>query len=250
MLTGHASQKWQGIRGGIKRPTTHVTRGTSAVSPNTGLPTGPDSTIRQAETAIATAFRDGVVRQMVELPLPLTGATELDDWPGGIQQQFKVARPMVEQLLGSVSRSLQMDGEFKGKVLDDGDAVAAWTNGSVEAVLFPTGDTLNAIEKRAENKELVLLVNPQWRTGQVISDFGFFGRRRKEEFVATFETVYSVTSKRAAGRYIWVRQTQAEGSHLFVDDNGQAVFVEQYDAVPEYKVLEARAKEWIESQPS
>lgn len=123
--------------------------------------------------------------------------------PGGIQQQFKVARPMLEQLLSTVSKTLEKEGEFKGKVLDDSDAVAAWTNGSIEAVLFPTGDTLNDVEKRAENKELVLMVNPQWRTGQVVSDFGFFGRRRKEEFVATFETVFSVTSKRAGGRTIW-----------------------------------------------
>ena len=46
-----------------------------------------------------------------------------------------------------------------------------------------------------------------------------------------------------------MRQTKSEGSQLFVDDNGQAVFVEQYDELPEYKVLEARAKEWIASQP-
>ena len=110
---------------------------------------------------------------------------------------------MVEQLLSTVSKSLALEGEFKGRVLDDSDAVAAWTNGAVEAVLFPTGDTLNEIEKRAEKKELVLLINPQWRTGQVVSDFGIFGRRRKEEFVATFETAYSVTPKRAAGRTIW-----------------------------------------------
>lgn len=110
---------------------------------------------------------------------------------------------MLEQLLSTVSKSLELEGEFKAKVLDDSDAVAAWTNGSVEAVLFPTGDTLNRVEKRAESKQLVLMINPQWRSGQVISDFGIFGRKRKEEFVATFQTVYSVTSKRAGGRTIW-----------------------------------------------
>lgn len=45
-----------------------------------------------------------------------------------------------------------------------------------------------------------------------------------------------------------MRQSKAEGSQLFVDNDGQAVFVEQYDTVPEYKVLEARAKDWIASQ--
>lgn len=53
---------------------------TGSQSASIGLPTGPDSTIRQAAAAITTAFRDGVARQLVEMPLPLTGATELDDW--------------------------------------------------------------------------------------------------------------------------------------------------------------------------
>lgn len=55
-------------------------QGESRVSSSTGLPTGPDSTVRQAEAAITAAFRSGKARQLVEMPLPLTGATELDDW--------------------------------------------------------------------------------------------------------------------------------------------------------------------------
>ncbi len=40
------------------------------------------------------AWQAGVRRQRVELLLPLIGATDLDDWPGGVRQQFKAVLPM------------------------------------------------------------------------------------------------------------------------------------------------------------
>ena len=40
------------------------------------------------------AWQAGIRRQRIELLLPLIGATDLDDWPGGIRQQFKAALPM------------------------------------------------------------------------------------------------------------------------------------------------------------
>ena len=40
---------------------------------------------------------------------------------------------------------------------------------------------------------LVLMVNPQWQTGQLISDLGFGPwRRRNEEFIDSFQNVYSL----------------------------------------------------------
>lgn len=47
-------------------------------------------------TAIEAAWQAGIKRQRIELLLPLIGATDLDDWPGGIRQQFKAAAPLVE----------------------------------------------------------------------------------------------------------------------------------------------------------
>jgi len=63
------------------------------------VPENPESTARQALDAVKRALKDGVYRQRIELMLPLIGATDLDDWPGGIRQQFKAALPMVEQIL-------------------------------------------------------------------------------------------------------------------------------------------------------
>ena len=31
----------------------------------------------------------------VDVPLPVTGGTELDDWPGGIKQKYSILRTMV-----------------------------------------------------------------------------------------------------------------------------------------------------------
>jgi len=46
------------------------------------------------QAAAVRAWQAGIRRQRVELLLPLIGATDLDDWPGGIRQQFKAALPM------------------------------------------------------------------------------------------------------------------------------------------------------------
>jgi hypothetical protein len=43
-----------------------------------------------------------VRRMQVEFLLPLIGATDLDDWPGGVRQQFKAACPMVEDILREI----------------------------------------------------------------------------------------------------------------------------------------------------
>jgi len=63
------------------------------------LPEGPDETVQQATAAINAALADGYRLLDVEFLLPLIGATDLDDWPGGVRQQFKAAAPMVEDIL-------------------------------------------------------------------------------------------------------------------------------------------------------
>ena len=52
-----------------------------------------------AQAAAVRAWQAGVRRQRVELLLPLIGATDLDDWPGGVRQQFKAVLPMCVSVL-------------------------------------------------------------------------------------------------------------------------------------------------------
>lgn len=54
------------------------------------------------------------------------GRADLDDWPGGIRQQFKAAAPMVEALLKTLKQTEELSGPLKAEIWDQGDAVGAW----------------------------------------------------------------------------------------------------------------------------
>lgn len=164
------------------------------------VPRGPQETVAQAVAACTRAWEAGVKRQRVELLLPLIGATDLDDWPGGIRQQFKAAQPMVEELLRELKKLPGLEGRLSARILDDGDAVAAWEGGALAAVLFPTAETLGEVRKIAEARRdgLVLIVNPQWQKGNVVSDLGLLPwvRKANEELVGSFQETYTLRQLR------------------------------------------------------
>lgn len=140
-------------------------------------------------------------RQRVELLIPLIGATDLDDWPGGIRQQFKAASPMVEELLRELKKLPGLEGPLSARILDDGDAVAAWEGKNLAAVLFPTAETLGEVRKIADARPngLTIIINPQWRLdGNVVSDLGFLPWQRKsnEELVGGFQESYVLRQMR------------------------------------------------------
>ena len=45
------------------------------------------------------ALGDGIETQSITLNLPLIGATDLDDWPGGIRQQYGALALMIGEVL-------------------------------------------------------------------------------------------------------------------------------------------------------
>jgi hypothetical protein len=144
--------------------------------------------------AILRAYRAGIRLQRVELLLPLIGATDLDDWPGGIQQQFKAAQPMVEKLLLKLKMEPGLEGRLNPSFLDTGDAVALWSSENISCAVFATGETLPAIRKDSEGKKLTVVINPQWNassgpaSGNIFSDFGF-GQVRIYAYMKTIEAV-------------------------------------------------------------
>lgn len=73
--------------------------------------------------------------------------------PGGIRQQFKAASPMVEELLRGLKQLPGLEGPLSAKVIDDGDAVAAWEGPRLAAVLFPTGETLGDVRRIADARK-------------------------------------------------------------------------------------------------
>lgn len=160
--------------------------------------------VRQAYQSCKTAWNAGIKRQKIEIILPLIGATDIDDWPGGIRQQFKAAQPMVEDILTQLKLVPGLEGPLKAKIIDDADAVGAWMGDSLALVLFPTAETLSDVRQIAEARPqgLTVLTNCQWTTeGQVINDFGLFPwvRAPALELIRSFEDTYIIKQLRING---------------------------------------------------
>eukprot|EP00884_Botryococcus_braunii_P015871 jgi/Botrbrau1/2968/Bobra.0026s0035.2 len=123
---------------------------------------------------------------------------------------------MLEKMLLKLKQEDQLQGSLKARILDEGDAVAAWQSPKLAAVLFPTADTLGQVQELVEARAdgWVLMVNSQWQGGQAISDFGFGPwKRRKEEFVATFKEVFVLKQFRIFGDNVsWSKEAQAAAS--------------------------------------
>lgn len=60
---------------------------------------------------------------------------------------------MVEELLKALKALPGLEGPLSARILDDGDAVAAWEGARLAAVLFPTGETLGEVRKIAEARK-------------------------------------------------------------------------------------------------
>lgn len=217
--------------------------GAAAPAP-VSVPQGPEATIDQAVKAMLRAHRDGITRQQVQFLLPLIGATELDDWPGGIRQQFKAAAPMLEAMLLELKKEQALAGKLTPSILDDGDAVGAWTSDGMAAVLFPTAETLKQVRSLAEARPhgLSLLANPQWSSkGQIVSDFGWGPwRKANEELVGSFRQTYCFKQMRILGEEVRVLYAYPGQWQLHVlEDDGTLPLVWSGDAVPSYTEMEA-----------
>lgn len=168
------------------------------------FPQGTAEIVRQAYAATKKAYMAGVKRQRIELILPLIGATDIDDWPGGIRQQFKAARPMVEDVLVQLKALPELSGPLDARIVDDADAVGEWAGSNLSLMLFPTAETIGELRKmRDSTKELAIIANPQWSdgSGNFVSDFGILPWQRASalEVAESFEDVYVVKQLRMNG---------------------------------------------------
>lgn len=66
----------------------------------------PDSIagmMKEVAVGIANAQADQIPLTRVQVPLPVTGGTELDDWPGGIRQKYATLRPMLLETMKALN---------------------------------------------------------------------------------------------------------------------------------------------------
>lgn len=219
------------------------------------LPTSSEGIVSQAAAACERAYTAGIHRQRVELVLPLIGATDLDDWPGGIRQQFKAAMPMVESLLRSLKVLPGLEGPLQASVIDRGDAVGAWVGGNLAAILFPTAETIDYIKTLMEERSqgLVVIVNPQWNTTQqVISDFGFlpWQRKAREEVASSFEDTYIIRETRMNGDPVRILCNYPQGWQVNVATSpSTSECILQSKKYPSYSKIEEtlRSLDWTMS---
>eukprot|EP00276_Gloeochaete_wittrockiana_P022340 CAMPEP_0184342600 /NCGR_PEP_ID=MMETSP1089-20130417/11202_1 /TAXON_ID=38269 ORGANISM="Gloeochaete wittrockiana, Strain SAG46.84" /NCGR_SAMPLE_ID=MMETSP1089 /ASSEMBLY_ACC=CAM_ASM_000445 /LENGTH=226 /DNA_ID=CAMNT_0026671539 /DNA_START=217 /DNA_END=897 /DNA_ORIENTATION=- len=147
------------------------------------MPRTLDEMIEIARATTRKSLASGEKRLLLQLPLPLTGASDLDDWPGGIQQQFLALRPIVKQFCQGLFNS-----QRTGRFIDADDAVHVWESDEVKIVSFVTSETLKALEKVASSSTVpVIVINPQWRE----ADFGWGeGKKTLQQIVASFTPAY------------------------------------------------------------
>lgn len=220
----------------------------ASVSPDGGivfpLPMRREQCVAQAAGAALRAWEDGVRRQTLELLLPQSNATADGGWPGGIRQQFRVALPMVEELLLKLKQAEGLEGRITAEWLDEGDCVGAWQSERLAAVLFPSADALPAVQRiddALSGKRLTLLLNPQWQpAGQVVSDFGFGrSRRAAERYIDSLEETYYLKRVRVLGDELRVLRCYPGQwqVHYIPPGGGTAVLLAAEEAKPTYQRL-------------
>ncbi|GLJ51696.1 hypothetical protein SUGI_1098740 [Cryptomeria japonica] len=212
------------------------------------LPVTLEESVNQAKLACRYAIKDGLTRLQLEVLLPLIGATDLDDWPGGIQQQFKAAMPVVSSLLNGLieGEAAADDSAYQKYFLDEGDATGVWEQAKIALVLFPTAESLPSIENLAKvNDRPLLLLNPQWQAGQVISDFGFGEQRKqREKFVQSFSNVYFLKQIRILGEDVRLLKSYPGIWQVFVIEKGGNIeCIATEEEKPSYKRLQDILKE-------
>ncbi|GAB5357327.1 hypothetical protein AAMO2058_000365200 [Amorphochlora amoebiformis] len=212
------------------------------------IPQNSEATAQQALDSVVRGLKDGKKLQRIELMLPLIGATDLDDWPGGIRQQFKAARPMVEQILLGLRRELQTSQMLEGSILDQGDATASWENDKITAVLFPTAETVSYIDQAVKKgaDRLVLLINPQWNKGgsNFVSDFGWGKKKADAEgLINSFEFSYSFEQRKQGGANIKIlRQYPDDWQAMVTEDDRHFDLIGTTENRPSYQTVEGMLK--------
>lgn len=182
------------------------------------LPTSVEDQVRQAIRSIqqAKSSEQQITRHNIRLLLPLIGATDLDDWPGGSRQMMVAAGPLVESIMLGLGISTS---SIRKICIDESDGVYAWMGESTEAkddcvfIILPTAESVPMIrdlDKQVGPKRNLVLVNPQWKRR---SDFGgFFGVDEKSaSYVESFHPSFSLTNFICEGEAVRVLHTLGNG---------------------------------------
>lgn len=133
----------------------------------------------------------GVSIGIVDFPLPVTGGTELDDWPGGIKQKYTTLKPLLKEIMSyqKFSSEAMQTQEFLGEFGEE-DAVGKWQDNGLTLCCFPTVDSIPFLQqmiKWSDYSTLLVLVNPQFFLDP-------FSKAETKQFVESISTIYQLQS--------------------------------------------------------
>jgi Domain of unknown function (DUF1995) len=227
------------------------------------LPTSVEDQVRQAAACLQRATADGRHRHLVRLLLPLIGATELDDWPGGSRQQMEAAFPLVKGILQqqiAPSADGRASVAIQKSIIDESDGVVALMAQATTTaqddsctVLLPTAETIvQSVTTRLETsvgpKRNLILVNPQYRRR---SDFGsnWFGSgggssSSSIDYVEQFEPTFSLTNLMCEGESVRVLRTYPGPWRVFIRVLDTATGLVDWQQIGSQLVVGEKPRDW------
>jgi hypothetical protein len=158
--------------------------GLSAPSQRLATPPTVEAMMAEAGRAAALFSRQTSGRKIgiIEFPLPATGATELDEWPGGIRQKGVVLSSILSPLFRELNFSTPNPTPL---VIDEDDCVAIWKNSdNVHICSFATPESIDELRYILDDSSAVLLLLlPQFFLDPL-------SRESSKQFLASAEQVY------------------------------------------------------------
>jgi Domain of unknown function (DUF1995) len=229
-------------------------------------PTSVEDQVRQAAACLQRATADSRHRHLVRLLLPLIGATELDDWPGGSRQQMEAACPLVEGILQQQIALTRGEGRasvaIQKSIIDESDGVAALMAQATTTaqddsctVLLPTAETIaqsvaTTLEASVGPQRNLILVNPQYRRR---SDFGsnWFGSGGSSisssfsiDYVEQFEPTFSLTNLMCEGESVRVLRTYPGPWRVFIRVPETATGLVDWQQIGSQDVIREKPCDW------
>jgi hypothetical protein len=186
--------------------------------------------MRDAGHSVSEGLSSDFKLMAVEVPLPITGGTELDDWPGGIGQKYMALRPMASEMMKAMNFSSDVIStkNFMG-IVDD--AIGIWTSENVAVVCFATPEVLGLLKSMREDGTSIVLLNHQFFLDS-------FSSSESKQFIESATVVYQLQSLNMKGggllpiKGVLKRQYPAPFIAARKLDQGQYVELGRYDAKP------------------
>lgn len=193
------------------------------------------------------------MRHSIRLLLPIIGATELDDWPGGARQMMEAAAPLMKDVMRCCTVSGN-DVDINQSIIDESDGVRALFGQAEDptedscVVLLPSGDNASVLQNLDEQvgpKRNLVVVNAQWKRK---TDFGIslFGKRdEKVMFVEDFEPTFHCSNVIVEGNICRILRTYPGPWRIYLrtvepDDETVVDWIE----IGSKNLVEIKTEEW------